>query len=158
MAKRYVITDPCYILPEDMWDKCIEHAEKVMQEDKCDWSDVFSTAVEAALTTFTNSNAWASDTGYGDWSNCLHGPYVHYTGGFCADSGMVCICEYTEAVEERIKDMTIDNGCAALFDAEGPLKVNFNKDAPDWTVVEIEDAEGNEWHTDIPYDEDEEDE
>ena len=157
MAKRYVITDPCYILPEDLWDKCLSYADKTSKEDNTDWSGIFHTAVEMALTRFTKASSWADSTGFGDWNNCIHGPCVHYTGGFCADSGMVCVCEYTDAVAERIKDI-IEKGCAALFDAEGPLKVNFNREDRDWTVVEIEDAEGNEWHTDIPYDEDEEDE
>lgn len=156
MSKRYVITDPCYILPEDEWNKCLSYADKTSKEDNVDWSEIFHTAVEMALTRFTNASSWAESTGFGDWSNCLHGPYVHHTGSFCADSGMVCVCEYTKAVEERINDMTIDNGCYALFDATGPLKVNFDRSERDWTVVEIEDAEGLEWHTDIPYDEDEE--
>lgn len=149
MAKRYVITDPGYILPKNEWDKCLSYADKISKEDNADWGEIFHTAVEMALTIFTNANSWADSTGFGDWDNSIHGPCVHYTGDFCADSGMVCVCEYTKAVEEKIKDM-IEQGYAALFDAEGPLKVNFNREVRDWTVVEIEDAEGNEWYTDIP--------
>lgn len=150
-SKRYVITDPCYILPRETWDECIEKCKAFESEDN--WSTFFHKTVEQALHNLTKGQAFVESTGFGDWSNCLHGPCVHNTGAFCADSGTVCVCEYTDEVKEILGDSCDD--CYALFDAEGPLQVNFNKEDRDWTVVEIEDANGDEWYTDIPYDEDE---
>lgn len=152
MSKRYVITDPCYILPDTTWKECLEKCDAFANEQN--WSEIFNKTVEQALKDFTQGQAFVESTGFGDWSNCLHGPYVHHTGSFCADSGMVCVCECIGKVQEALD--SINNSCYALFDATGPLKVNFDRSERDWTVVEIEDAEGLEWYTDIPYDEDEE--
>lgn len=154
MSKRYVVTDPCYILPDTTWKECLEKCDEFASE--ANWSEVFNKEVEQALKDFTQGQAFVESTGFGDWSNCLHGPYVHHTGSFCADSGMVCVCECIGKVQEALD--SINDGCYALFDATGPLKVNFDRSERDWTVVEIEDAEGFEWYTDIPYGEDEDEE
>lgn len=139
---KYVITDPCYILPNEMWIDCIETAEKT----KGDWSKNFTKQVTKALSEFTGNEAWANSTGFGDWNNTIYGPCVDDMGTFFADSGMVCVCEYTKAVKEALGTI-IDKGGAATFEAVGPLKVNFDDTCPDWIVVEISDANGNEWNT-----------
>lgn len=154
---RFVITDPCYILPEEDWRKCCDYADKTSKEDHEDWGYIFNNVVEMALTKFTNGSCWVSSTGYGDWTNALWGPKVDGSGGFFADAGMVCVCEYTAKVKEALGDLT-EKGGAATFEAQGPLKVEFDRSDSDWTVVNIEDANGDCWHTDVPYDPDEDDE
>ena len=157
MSKKYVITDPCYILPEEDWRKCCDYADKTSKEDNNDWSEIFHTAVEMALTRFTNASSWADSTGFGDWTNALWGPNVNGTGAFFADSGSVCVCEYTDKVAEALGDLTEKDG-AAVFEAEGPIEVEFDRSDSSWTIVNIEDANGDCWHTDIPYDPDEDEE
>lgn len=152
MTKKYVITDPCYILPEDIWDECCKKCEARGQEN---WSENFDGIVQEALRDFTQGQAFASSTGYGDWSNTIWGPNVDGTGSFCADSGMVCVCELIGKVADALGN-SFDTGCAASFEAEGPIKVDFDTSESDWTVVNIEDANGDCWHTDVPYDEEDE--
>lgn len=157
MSKRYVVTDPCYILPDTTWKECLEKCDEFASE--ANWSEVFNKEVEQALKDFTQGQAFVESTGFGDWSNTLEGPNVQGVGSFCADSGMVCVCELIGKVEQALGN--IHDGCVAIFDAEGPLKVDFDTSDSDWTVVNIEDAEGNCWNTSIPDDDeswDEEDE
>ena len=85
----------------------------------------------------------AADTGFGDWANALYGD--NYEKSFGADAGLVCVCKYTEQIDESLG--LIYPGCYAVFEAEGPLNVMFNFDDPGWTEVYIEDAAGNEWST-----------
>ena len=145
---KYVVTDPCYILPDDVWSECIK---KAGENDK-DWGNRFDEQVQAALSAFVGSKSYACSTGFGDWDNDLYGPNV-LQSEFCADSGMVSVCEYNNIVAEAL---TCPDRCYAVFTAEGPIKVNFDRSARDWTVVEIEDAEGECWHTHIPDDGDDE--
>ena len=92
-------------------------------------------------------------------STAIHSrlPNVNGTGAFFADSGSVCVCEYTSKVAEALGDLTEKDG-AAVFEAEGPIKVEFDRSDSSWTIVNIEDANGDCWHTDIPYDEEEDEE
>ena len=152
MTKKYVITDPCYILPEETWSACCKKCEEQYGEEG--WSEHFDGIVEEALKDFTQGQAFASSTLFGDWNNCLWGPNVNGTGAFFADAGMVSICEYTDAVKEALNGLE-DKGGAAVFEAEGPIKVEFDTSNSDWLVVNIEDANGDCWHTDVPYDEEE---
>lgn len=154
--KKYVITDPCYILSEEDWKKCVEYAEKTVEEDKVEWSYIFKTAVETALTKFTNSSSWVKDTGFGDWTNILYGPNKDGYGEFCADAGMVCVCEVTDKVSAALEEIQ-NKKCFAIFEAEGPISVNFDTSDSNWTVVNIKDSAGNTWITMEPdKDEDEE--
>lgn len=153
MKKTYCITDPCYILPSEIWSEC---CDKAGDNDE-GWSERFYQHVTSALTEFVGTTAYADSTGFGDWNNCLWGPKVDGTGAFFADSGMVCVCEYTSKVAEALGDLTEKDG-AAVFEAEGPIKVEFDRSDSSWTIVNIEDANGDCWHTDIPYDEEEDEE
>lgn len=154
MSKYKVITDPCYILPEEEWKHCCDYADKTSKEDKVDWSYIFNRAVEMALTKFSGSNAWVERTGFGDWTNTVYGPSV-VEFGFAADSGMVCVCDYSEPVRAALEN--ISDGCAAMIETSGDITVEFDRSTSDWTVVYIRDEEGNEWHTSLPgEDEDEE--
>lgn len=153
--KRYVVTDPCYILPREIWSACCDKAESVYGDD---WGENFDKFVQEALKDFTQGQAFVCSTGFGDWDNDLYGPRVEGLGSFCADSGMVCVCEYTGKVSDALnKDSNaIEAERAAVFEAEGPIEVDFDTSRSDWTVVEIEDANGDCWNTHIPDDGDEE--
>lgn len=150
--KQYVITDPCYILPSEEWNRCCALAD----EDKDHWESTFNNAVEAVLTKFSGGNCWVESTGFGDWDNRIDGPNVQGIGNFCADSGLVCICELSSPVS-GILGTGINTGKAAVFEAEGPITVDFDFSHECWTVVWIKDTKDNTWNTLIPS-EDEEDE
>ena len=154
MKKKYVITDPCYILGGTTWDECCKKCQELGEEN---WSENFSKIVQEALKDFTQGQAFVSDTGFGDWSNCLWGPNIDGTGAFFADAGMVCVCEYIGKVAKALGNLTEKDG-AAVFEAEGPIEVEFDTSDSNWTVVNIEDANGDYWHTDIPCDEEEDEE
>jgi len=155
MRKQYVITDPCYILPEEVWDACLNRCE-VYSKDPI-WSAMFDHEVEVALKDFVQGQAFVCTTGFGDWNNTLYGPNVDGTGAFFADAGMVCVCEYIGKVSGALGNL-VSKGGAAIFEADGPIDVEFDESDSDWTVVYITDKEGNEWHTHIPDDDEEEDE
>lgn len=131
MKNKYVITDPCYLVDDDTWDTLIK-----------DW-DNFTVNLAEHLTKKTGEKAYAASTGFGDWTNALYGD--NYEKPFGADAGLVCVCRYTEQIDEELG--LIYPGCYAVFEAEGPLNVMFNFDDPSWTEVYIEDAAGNEWST-----------
>ena len=137
MAK-YVITDPCYIVDEKTWDKCIKDFPN------------FPKLIAEHLTKLTKEKAYASDTGFGDWSNGLISK-DGYLGSFGADSGMVSVCKYTKKVAERLSG--IFAGCYCVFEADGPLDVVFDTSDKQWTVVYIEDVLGNEFQSLTPDDE-----
>ena len=139
---KYVITDPCYIVDEKTWDKCLKDFPN------------FPKLIAEHLTKLTKEKAYASDTGFGDWSNGLISK-DGYIGSFGADSGMVSVCKYTKKVAERLSG--IFAGCYCVFEADGPLNVVFDTSDKQWTVVYIEDVLGNEFETLKPEpDEDEE--
>lgn len=135
---KYVITDPCYVADDKAWEKCIE-----------DFSN-FPKLIAEHLTELTKEQAYASNTGFGDWSNSLIGK-DGCLGSFGADSGMVSVCKYTEEVAERLSG--IFAGCYCVFEAEGPLNVTFDTSDECWTVVHIKDVLGNEFQTLPPDDE-----
>lgn len=144
---KYIVTDPCYILPGDTWSKCIDACEQYSRQP--DWSDKFTEQIQAALSEFVGSKAWVESTGFGDWDNTLYGPDV-IQSDFTADSGMVCVCEYNEKVADGLN---CPEQCAAIFDANGSIKVDFDTSVSDWIVVNITDSTGNCWNTHIPDDE-----
>jgi len=129
---KYVITDPCYIVDEKTWDKCLKDFPN------------FPKLIAEHLTELTKEQAYASDTGFGDWSNALF-DNKGCVGYFGADSGMVSVCKYTRKVANRLSD--VFGGCYCIFEAEGPLNVVFDTSNKQWTVVGIEDVVGNEWST-----------
>ena len=135
---KYVITDPCYIVDEKTWDKCLK-----------DFPNFPKLSAEH-VTKLTKEKAYASDTGFGDWSNGLISK-DGYLGSFGADSGMVSVCKYTKKVAERLSG--IFAGCYCVFEADGPLDVVFDTSDKQWTVVYIEDVLGNEFQSLTPDDE-----
>ena len=139
--KKFCVTDPCYILPDDVWDKCC----KVFDEYKDDefMYQRFDEAVTKALTEFVGSKSYACGTGYGDWSNELQGDGKVINSKFCADAGMVCVCELTDKVKEAL-DVDIYNAhTVATFEAEDLRNVTFDLTDKSWTVVYIETTDGH---------------
>ena len=66
-----IITDPCYICPDDYWDK----------------SEYGRNLTDVGFTT-----AIGRDTVYGDWSCTTYNSKTRRKiGSFCADAGMVCV-------------------------------------------------------------------
>lgn len=147
---KYIVTDPCYILPGDTWSKCIDACEQYSEQP--DWSDKFTEQVQAALSEFVGSKAWANSTLFGDWTNMMYGPNV-IQDRFCADSGMVCVCEYNDKVKEATKDLP--EHCFAIIEADDDIKVNFDESVSDWCVIKIESSFGN-FHSEYSIEEDEE--
>ena len=146
---KYVITDPCYILPDDVWSECIEKAG----ENDTGWCDRFDEQVQAALSAFVGSKAWAERTGFGDWSNVVFGPNV-IQDHFCADSGMFSVCEFNDKVKEALKDCP--EHCYAVFETEGTISVEFDNSESDWHVAKIKSSNGDSWETDLPCDDEDE--
>lgn len=144
MNKQYVITDPCYILSEEVWQK----ACKEEFNDAEDQYERFNNRITAELNTLAGTtDAVATDTGFGDWSNCMHcsNDDKIVQSDFFADSGIVCVVEYNDkikaALEANDNNHLVDEdvGGAALINTEGNVKITMNHDDPSWTVVEIED-------------------
>ena len=151
MTKQYVVTDPCYILPDDTWNECIEKAG----ENDAGWCDRFDEQVQAALSAFVGSKAWAERTGFGDWSNVLYGPNIKHDQ-FCADSGMFSVCEFNDKVKEALKDCP--EHCYAVFETDGDISVEFDDSVSDWHVAEIKSSNGDCWNTEVQSDTDEDEE
>lgn len=139
--KRFCVTDPCYILPDNVWTECC----KVFDEYKDDeyMYQRFDEAVTKALTEFVGSKSYACGTGYGDWSNELQGDGKVINKDFCADAGMVCVCELTDKVKNALDVNILSNRCAAVFEAEDLRNVTFDLTDKDWTVVYIETTDGH---------------
>ena len=141
---KYIITDPCYILDRETWGKCCDAAKMPSGE----WNDeVFNAHVADALKVLTDSAAYACQTGFGDWTNRIYGSNVLYPE-FVADSGMVCVAEFNDKVENSLKtkyptSKFLKNGLAALIECEGDIKVEFDTEDINWTVVYIKDSKGN---------------
>ena len=106
--KKYVITDPCYIIPSTEWDKCckiFDSAEYKAAEESRDYKlqrELFDNEITKTLQQFSGDiNAKASSTGYGDWTNEIWGKNV-IKSDFFADSGMCCVCELTDTIQKHI--------------------------------------------------------
>lgn len=135
--EKYIVTDPCYLLTYKEWSNACVHKSN---ED-------FQGEILKTLEEKTGSKAWISNTGYGDWNNWIDGPNV-LSDLFCADSGLVCVCKWTEELEKLLNQKygSTDN-LVAIFEAEGEIDVKFNDNNSFWIVVEIEDESGNKWST-----------
>lgn len=152
----YIVTDPCYILPSEIWDKCCEVFNKGLSGKE--ESDAFDEAVAKALTEYTGSKSYASTTGDGDWSNYLFGAGVQ-NSDFFADAGMVCVCRLTPKIEQHLiekygKERTFIG--IAIFTASESISVNMDQSNPNWTVVRITDNLTGETLRTLEQDEEEE--
>lgn len=158
--KTYIVTDPCYILTRDAWLKCCEVLQNKEFTDEVE--EAFNEKVKEQLQKVSDDVVWVSSTIIGDWSNSVHGPNI-IQAEFCADSGMVCIAEYTDAVKECVTHtedgVPLSDLCYALFKGGDHLKVTPETSSGQLQLT-ITDGEHNEWTIDDPleeyYDEDEE--
>ena len=142
---KYIVTDPCYLMH-------INQNSTVWEEFCRLWfADKFEDA-EAFLKDFLKLDYLTiCDTGYGDWTNRLYtdSGIKIYKQKFYADSGLVCVANYTDEINRC-------NIPGAIFETEQLRDVEFNDDNPNWTVVEIHTKEGS-LHTEYPNNEDDED-
>ncbi len=152
---KYIVTDPCYLLPDGTWDKCCE----VFKDDVKSMYDKFDEEVSKALSEFTGFPAYACGTGYGDWSNSIWGDGV-IKHDFVADAGMVCVCRLTGKVIQHLKEKYGEDNIysgLALFEMSENIRVDFDTSDPNWTVVKIKDLQTGETIQSETADEDEED-
>lgn len=125
-----VITDPCYLVHGYMVDSC------------CNWM--------TALSIMDLDPFIQTSTIYGDWScttyDCTHvknGGNNISIGEFCADSGMVCVCELSNLLsknpsfEQWIKE---HDWCVTVIkNFDGEVQINKYEDSQ---MVEIITVEG----------------
>ena len=128
--KKIVVTDPCYIMSSEDWDACCKEAEQRKDEHKQEWEEAFDEIVSRKLTELSGHEAYATSTGFGDWNNDIDGQQ------FCADSGMVCVCELTDNIREVIDSRFIG---MAVFETDKDIEIEFDWSDSDWTVVRIID-------------------
>lgn len=151
--KQYIVTDPCYVLPNKTWDEICEHYTTDVEFIKL----VTQELNKLAGTT----NALAANTGFGDWSNTLSSTNDSkiIRHDFFADSGTVCVVEYNDniksAIEENKNDYLIDYGGMALIKTKGDVKIKMDTSDKSWTVVQIKDEE-DMFRSLLPDDEDDE--
>lgn len=146
MSKILYITDPCYILPGDTW-------SEVVNKYNSD-SDIFK-ALEKELEKISGAKAYVSSTGLGDWINEIYSedPSKIINRRFCADSGLVCVCEVNEVSEECLKQYTTTAHMCAKVEVSDNYTVEFDQSDQFWTVVIIKD-ENNKINSSLPYEED----
>lgn len=146
MSKTLYITDPCYILPGDIW-------SEVVNKYNSD-SDIFK-ALEKELEKISGAKAYVSSTGLGDWINEIYSedPSKIINPKFCADSGLVCVCEVNEVSEECLKQYTTTDHMCAKVEVSDNYTVEFDQSDQFWTVVIIKD-ENNKINSSLPYEED----
>ena len=140
--RKYIITDPCYLIPDDDWSKCCEifdsaaYKKAMENRDYVMQRELFDNETTAALQKYSGDyKAKACSTGYGDWTNDIWGVNV-LKHDFFADSGMVCVCELTDNVRK-----VIDSGFngMAVFETDKDIEIEFDWSDSDWTVVRIID-------------------
>lgn len=132
--KKYIITDPSYIMSGADWEKYCQALEDSNQN---------APACNALLSELLRVPAMADRTGYGDWGNvlnCEEGEDHVLREEFCADAGMVCCCEFTPEMEAVIKEKKIGRWCYAILEAENPVFEISRKD-PSWTMVKVTDGD-----------------
>lgn len=142
MIKQYIITDPCYILPKNIWAECLNKTHTASSPFD---NNLFCSSVEKLLSEYTGNKAFVNVTGYGDWINHLWDNNSECIGQFCSDSGLVCVCECTEEVANKMK--TIPN-CGVVFDTKSEVTVGFDTKNPNWTVINIF-TNDDCWTTDV---------
>ncbi len=134
--KKIIVTDPCYLITNEDWDKLIKEAEQDSGEN---WIDCFDKIVTKYLVKVSgDSYAVAGSTGFGDWMNEIDGME------FGADSGMVCVVENTANLKQYIKDNNISilPGLSALIPVDDDATYEIDQSNPHWSVVRIHS--GNE--------------
>ena len=136
----YIITDPCYLIDNEKWQKCC----KVFQDERYKDDDELVQQILYANIKFElkkkSKFAFVSSTGYGDWANHLLGQGANglqiISAGFCADAGMVCVVEAEKFIKNPIRH------CSAIFETDEKIKVEVDKTNPNWYVLQIYNDKG----------------
>ena len=133
---KYIITDPCYLLDDKIWQECCDAG--ALPNGGWD-NEAFNQKVAQELTKLSGAKAYACHTGFGDWTNKLSGPNVEADGVFYADSGMVCVCKIDAAIMNKYSLRELKR-LGAVFHTLGEIEVKFNTEDPCWTEVHIKDT------------------
>ena len=140
---KYIVTDPCYLIDKDVWADCCKAAE--LPNHGWD-NDLFNARVANELTKLTGQKAWASDTGFGDWDNAIHGnPDKIIQSEFCADSGMVSVCILTDDMEAKLRAEYPYgfNTLGAIIECDGEVHII----AHEWGSVGIDESSSYHHHS-----------
>lgn len=135
--QQYIITDPCYLLPNDVWSNC---CEVFNQYSSNEMYERFNEKVAEALTKLTGYPAYACDTGFDDWTNEIYGTGI-IKRDFFADAGMACVCRYTDKIKQHLETKYPTNpfAGAAIFEMSEDISVDFDVSNKNWTVIHIQD-------------------
>lgn len=127
--KTIIVTDPCYILTNRDWDglckKYLSNSDDGLVE--------FRNQVQKVLRIISgDEKALADDTGYGDWVNSIDGQM------FYADSGMVCVVEYTDKLKKYLEkeDIMLPTG-VAYVETGDDVTYRIDRKNPEWSRVII---------------------
>ena len=130
-----IITDPCYITKDEDYER---------------------TNYGKDLDMLGFSTFLVAYTGFGDWDNNITKNNGEHLGGFCADSGQVCVVLEQE-LDNYNPDFFLDYAShtyAKVEDFEGDIEIDRSCDW--WTVIR---GEGNiNFTSDIPEDDTDEEE
>lgn len=129
--KDVIVTDPCYLISNEDWDKLIKEAEQDSGEN---WINCFDNIVAKYLIKISgDSHAVAGSTGFGDWVNEIDGQE------FGADSGMVCVVENTKELQSYLEKnkISILPGLSALVSVNDSATYEIDRTNPYWSVVKI---------------------
>lgn len=160
--KQFIVTDPCYLITRDNWNQIISQCET--ENYKLDEEMLNKKLAQHLNEMAATRNSVVADTGDGDWSNKMIGPSDKIVfANFTADSGLVCVVEYTDQLKGQIE---FDEGFMALVNVDDNAIINMDTTNKSWTVVEITDSSGvlsslgyetNEEEDDYDYDDDDDD-
>lgn len=86
------VTDPCYIIPEEVWDKFVHYSPD---------------EIETALRNLGYEKPiLVNDTGFGDWGNRLFNPETNEDyGSFGADAGMFIVCALSDVLKNNKRNL-----------------------------------------------------
>lgn len=142
--RLFIVTDPCYLISDEkVWEDycCIIYDARIpTEEERYRLGDEF-------LSHYLDTEIHVCKTGYGDWSNELYSVSSRVLKSrFVADSGLVCVTELTDKVNEEHKKrygygIREDKHCIALFFSTNLKEVKFDTSNPEWTRICIKDTE-----------------
>lgn len=135
---KYLVTDPCYIVEDEMWDKLCDKADELTHHAQGnEWCEAFNELVENHLKELYGI-AYVASTGYGDWSNEIDGK------SFVADAGMVTVVPADKIPQKIYEDY--NNRLGAIVEVADDAEVVLDTSNSEWTVVKVGQFES------LPYD------
>lgn len=107
-----IITDPCYIMKDEDWDKYTSNLSIPLDE--------------FLRSRYNFGEVIACDTGVGDWSNEIVDSNENVLGRFCADAGMVIVCTASDFAnyggdEEKLRDYASKGLATIIPDYSGTI-------------------------------------